>query len=73
MNSETTSVQMKTQKPAVSLTICGSFDRLTQPEMSFSVSRFTVLILRIKGCLVTISPATQSRHLQEDRREDELT
>lgn len=41
------------------LTICGSFDRLTQPEISFSVSRFTVLILRIKGCFVTISPATQ--------------
>lgn len=41
------------------LTIWGSFDRLTQPEISFSVSRFTVLILRIKGCLVTISPATQ--------------
>lgn len=42
------------------LTICGSFERLTQPEISFRVSRFTVLMLRIKGCLVTISPAAGS-------------
>lgn len=46
----------------VLLTICGSFDRLTQPEISFRVSRFTVLILRIKGCFVTISPAIESTH-----------
>ena len=43
------------------LTICGSFDRLTQPEISFSVSRFTVLMLRISGCFVTISPATRTK------------
>lgn len=38
------------------LTICGSLERLTQPEISFSVSLFTVRMLLIKGCLVTISP-----------------
>lgn len=48
------------------LTIWGSFERLTQPEISFRVSRFTVLILRIKGCFVTISPATQRLHSDTD-------
>lgn len=38
------------------LTICGSLDLLTQPEINFKVSLFTVLILLIKGCFVTISP-----------------
>ena len=38
------------------LTIWGSLDLLTQPEISFKVSLFTVLMLLIKGCFVTISP-----------------
>lgn len=54
--------QLPEQHQSDVLTICGSFDRLTQPEISFNVSRFTVLILRIKGCFVTISPVTQRRH-----------
>lgn len=72
LNSELISIQQIFPSPAVTqqltpsiqkisqtfLTICGSFDLLTQPEISFSVSRFTVLILLIRGCLVTISPAT---------------
>lgn len=41
------------------LTIWGSLDRLTQPEISFSVSLLTVLMVLIRGCLVTISPVTQ--------------
>ncbi|TNN60461.1 hypothetical protein EYF80_029312 [Liparis tanakae] len=40
------------------LTIWGSLERLTQPEISFSVSLFTVRMLRIRGCFVTISPET---------------
>lgn len=42
------------------LTICGSLERLTQPEISFSVSLLTVLMLLIRGCLVTISPAQEA-------------
>lgn len=44
------------------LTICGSLERLTQPEISFSVSLFTVRMLLIKGCLVTISPIGTDVH-----------
>lgn len=40
----------------VHLTICGSLERLTQPEMSLRVSLFTVRMLLIRGCFVTISP-----------------
>lgn len=59
------------------LTICGSFDRLTQPEISFSVSRFTVLMLRISGCFVTISPAAEQRvahgeHIASNSEKDSL-
>ena len=38
------------------LTMAGSLERLTQPEISLSVSFFTVLILLIRGCFVTLSP-----------------
>lgn len=40
----------------ISHTICGSLDRLTQPDINFKVSLFTVRILLINGCFVTISP-----------------
>lgn len=45
-----------TNKRPISLTICGSLDRLTQPDINFKVSLFTVRILLINGCFVTISP-----------------
>lgn len=54
------------------LTIWGSLERLTQPEISFNVSLFTVLMLLIRGCLVTISPdrhATKSSYLNLNHSE----
>ena len=48
-------------KNDISLTICGSLDRLTQPDINFKVSLFTVRILLINGCFVTISPKKQNQ------------
>lgn len=49
-------IQHQLKKQNISLTICGSLDRLTQPDINFKVSLFTVRILLINGCFVTISP-----------------
>lgn len=50
------SVQTHCLKAVICLTICGSLERLTQPEISFRVSLFTVRMLLMRGCFVTISP-----------------
>lgn len=47
-----------------SRTIWGSLERLTQPEMSFRVSLFTVRMLLMRGCFVTISPEERERDRQ---------